>query len=87
MRIFERLRLVCSAKGLKLKTFSEVTGLAYRTAQGYLNGDREPNAEGMAIICTHLGVNINWLLTGQGEMFIGEAADTLSREEASLVDH
>lgn len=72
MRIFEKLQLACQAKGLKLKDFVAITGLPYRTAQSYLSGTREPNPEGMQIICTHLGVNINWLLTEKGDMFIND---------------
>lgn len=70
MSISERLKLVCQEKNWKLKDFSEGTGLPYRTAQGYLNGTREPNAEGMAVICKKLNVNLNWLLTGTGNCFI-----------------
>lgn len=72
MRIYERLRLICDEKNLNIKELSELTGLPYRTAQSYLSGDREPNADGMAIICTRLRVNINWLLTGNGEKFISD---------------
>lgn len=74
MRIFQRLQLVCKAKNLKLKDFVAVTGLPYRTGQSYLSGTREPNPEGMQIICIHLGVNLNWLLTGNGSMFIEDIA-------------
>ncbi len=72
MRIYERLQLVCKSNNLKLKDFIEITGLPYRTGQSYLNGTREPNAEGMQIICTQMRINMNWLLTGEGAIFIDE---------------
>lgn len=89
MRIFERLQLVCKTKNLKLKDFVAITGLPYRTGQSYLSGTREPNPEGMQIICTHLSVNINWLLTGKGEMFIGNDLNdsTNSIQESTLLSH
>ena len=70
MSINERLKLVCQEKELNIKGLAEITGIPYRTVQNYLNGDREPNAEGLTTLCTRLGVNINWLLTGEGEHFI-----------------
>ena len=68
MCISERLRQVCEAKNWKIKDFAEQTGIAYRTLQGYVGGEREPNAEGMAGIAK-AGVNLNWLVSGEGEMF------------------
>lgn len=84
MRIFERLRLICEEKAINIKEFAEITGMPYRTAQSYLSGDREPNADGMTIICTRLRVNINWLLTGNGEHFIVDG-DSLDNNEQSLL--
>ncbi len=88
MCISDRLKKAIEAKGLKLKTFQEVTQLPYRSAQSYLNGSREPGAEALTVICTKLCININWLLTGQGEMFIGDPSNAMvaqnSREEALL---
>lgn len=87
MCISERLQAACSYKGLKLKGFIERTGLPYRTGQSYLSGTREPNAEGMQIICTQMGININWLLTGYGAMFIDELATSSNSEEAALLEN
>ena len=84
MRIYERLRLICEEKGLNIKAFAESTGMPYRTAQSYLSGDREPNADGMKTICTHLRVNINWLLTGEGEHFIHDYNHIDDDEQAIL---
>lgn len=46
-------------------------GLAYHTAKNYLEG-RLPNAEKLKEIKTLTNVKIDWLLTGQGEMFASE---------------
>ena len=70
MSINERLKLVCQEKELNIKGLAEITGMPYRTVQSYLNGDREPNAEGLRTLCTRLGINISWLLTDEGEHFI-----------------
>ena len=84
MRIFERLKLVCEERKWKLKDFSEVTGLPYRTAQGYLNGSREPNSEGLSIICEKANINLNWLVCGKGSVFKEESMD-LSMNEIKLL--
>ncbi|MFC1027153.1 helix-turn-helix domain-containing protein [Pasteurella multocida] len=84
MSISERLKLVCQEKNWKLKDFSEATGLPYRTAQGYLNGTREPNAEGMAAIAK-LGVNLNWLVVGEGDVF-NKYTSSLTCHELSLLE-
>ena len=68
MCISERLRQVCEAKNWKITDFAEQAGIAYRTMQGYIGGEREPNAEGMTGIAK-AGVNLNWLVSGEGEMF------------------
>lgn len=84
MRIYERLRLICDEKNLNIKELSELTGLPYRTAQSYLSGDREPNADGMTILCTRLRVNINWLLTGVGEKFVSDY-DSVDENELNML--
>ena len=68
MCISERLRQVCEAKKWKITDFAELAGIAYRTMQGYIGGERESNAEGMTGIAK-AGVNLNWLVSGEGEMF------------------
>ncbi|ANF73656.1 transcriptional regulator [[Haemophilus] ducreyi] len=85
MRISERLRLICEHNHWKIKDFSELTGLPYRTIQGYIGGEREPNAEGMTAIAK-VGVNLNWLVSGEGEMFKGtEQQADLNQAEIELL--
>ena len=85
MCISERLRQVCEVKNWKIKDFAEQTGIAYRTLQGYVGGEREPNAEGMTGIAK-AGVNLNWLVSGEGEMFQAVAPkNTISEQEEKLI--
>ncbi|MCL7721465.1 helix-turn-helix domain-containing protein [Actinobacillus pleuropneumoniae] len=86
MCISERLRQVCEAKNWKIKDFAEQTGIAYRTLQGYVGGEREPNAEGMTAIAK-AGVNLNWLVSGEGEMFHDISNCELSEKEIELIQH
>ena len=87
MCISERLRQVCEAKNWKIKDFAEQTGIAYRTLQGYVGGEREPNAEGMTGIAK-AGVNLNWLVSGEGEMFqIATQEIAMSEQEERLLNN
>ena len=88
MCISERLRQVCEAKNWKITDFAEQTGIAYRTMQGYIGGEREPNAEGMSGIAK-AGVNLNWLVSGEGEMFTNntEIIDLTKLEKELLASY
>ncbi|STZ77499.1 MULTISPECIES: helix-turn-helix domain-containing protein [Neisseriaceae] len=72
MSVNIRLKEILKIKNLKIKDFSEMTGLVYRTAQNYVSGERKPDTEGLFKISTHLGVNLNWLIAGIGEPFIAD---------------
>ena len=88
MCISERLRQVCETKNWKITDFAEQAGIAYRTMQGYIGGEREPNAEGMTGIAK-AGVNLNWLVSGEGEMFTNntEIIDLTQLEKELLASY
>ncbi len=51
-----------------VKEFAEAVKMAPPNLQKYMNDDREPGS-GVLRKLFALGCNINWLLTGQGDMF------------------
>lgn len=51
-----------------VKEFAEAVKMAPPNLQKYMNDDREPGS-GVLRKLYNLGCNINWLLTGQGDMF------------------
>ena len=67
MSIKERLREAMDAKGLTIKALSDLSKIPYRSLQNYLRGEREPNAEALVALSTHLNISIDWLLTGKGQ--------------------
>ena len=86
MNTSERLKQIMEVKGINLKTFSEKADIPYRTLQNYILSGREPNAEALMKLHTHLGINLNWLVSGEGEMFISrENAQDLTHQEQNLV--
>lgn len=69
MSINLRLKKVLESKGLKIKEVAELCDIPYRTLQNYLLGEREPSAKALSTIGTQLGVSLDWLLTGEGQMY------------------
>ena len=55
--------------GFKVSDFAEKLGIQYRTYQSYERGERKPPLELLEQLVYKYGVNMNWLLTGEGEMF------------------
>lgn len=91
MSIAARLRSVIDDRGMSIKDASEVVGIPYRTLQNYLLGEREPNAKAMAAIRTHLGISLDWLLTGEGSMCLGVSAvssepQTKNQQEEAILE-
>lgn len=88
MNTSERLKQVMEVKGFNLKTFSEQADIPYRTLQNYILTNREPNAESLAKLHSQLGINLNWLMSGKGEMFGNEIGPfNLSQKEQDLINH
>lgn len=52
---------------------ARLTDIPRRTLESYLSGASEPKAARLADICKAVGVDANWLLTGEGAMRPGEA--------------
>lgn len=74
MSVKDRLKILINKLGLKIVDFSRKTGIPYRTLQNYLSGQRSPSTENLQKITAQLGANINWLLTGEGEMFKSDSS-------------
>ncbi len=84
MSIKDRLKILANNLGIKITDFSKKTGIPYRTLQNYFLGERQPSAENLQKIATQLGVNVNWLLTGEGEMLKSDAVNTDKIESAGM---
>lgn len=86
MSINNRVCLIIEQLGRSITKFSERSGINYRSVQNYMRGDREPNSEAY-LKFAQLGININWLLTGEGEMFVGgSSTNHLTQQEQALLE-
>lgn len=61
-----RLRLLRGKESRE--KFAKKLGLSPRALVNYENGTRVPKSTLTSQICARLGININWLLTGEGSM-------------------
>lgn len=71
-----RIKEVRKSANLTQTEFADKLGLARNTIANYEGGTREPNDAIIKLICREFNVNQDWLLNGDGPMFI-----ELSREE------
>lgn len=86
MSISERLKQVINEKGLNIKGFSEATAIPYRSVQNYLLEDRDPNVESLSKMAASMNINLHWLITGEGKMFIDNIeSGRLNDEEIKLL--
>lgn len=87
MSISNRIREILEKRSLNIKGFAEVTSIPYRSVQNYLLEERSPNAEALIKMNKTLGVNLNWLITGNGSMFVENLnKDSLTSDEQNLIN-
>lgn len=76
-----RFELKMSAREL-----AERIGVSPGSIQNYEAGKREPNYNFMQILCQQLNVNLNWFVTGEGEMFIKKQPADLEEQIRQTVE-
>lgn len=67
MDVANRIKAWRHSLGLTQEQFAALAAMPKRTLVGYENDEREPGATALAALA-RTGVNVNWLLTGEGEM-------------------
>ena len=79
--IGNRLKLL-RTKYLKLsqEKLAEILGVKRNTLSNWERGENEMNYEAMLILHSKFGVNINWLLTGEGPMFVSHSQEEPIKE-------
>ena len=65
----ENLKKVRLELGLTVAKFSEKLEIPAMTLTHYERGDRTPSAQLFIQLDKKLNVNLNWLVSGEGEMF------------------
>lgn len=87
MDIKDRLNFLIDKLKLSYSKFSQITKIPYASIQNYVYGKRVPTIENLQKIHIHLNVNLNWLLTGEGDMFIKPPAQTIGETPAEYKEN
>lgn len=70
----QRLADVRKKLGYSERTnFAEKIGIQKETLGGYERGDREPTHDFLVLYRQRFGVDLTWLLTGEGDMFADQS--------------
>ncbi|MBK6930939.1 MAG: helix-turn-helix domain-containing protein [Saprospirales bacterium] len=80
-----RLRKLIKALGLNQTLFAKSLGMTQPNISRMVSGEGKISVEALnRITGTHKRVNLHWLLTGEGEMFVAAATETsIQANEAS----
>lgn len=65
----ENLKKIRSELRYSREELANILGIPERTLSGYERNERTPSIDIATRLCVNLNVNINWFVTGQGEMF------------------
>lgn len=65
---------------LSARELAEKLGVSTGSIQNYEVSKREPNYNFMLLLCELLNVNLNWFVTGKGEMFNKTPNEELKNE-------
>jgi len=81
----ERLRQIRKATGLTGARIAQRGRITKQTFSGYLHTGRLPSAAVLANWVLRLGINANWLLTGEGPVML-EGRDAARPEQGTALD-
>jgi hypothetical protein len=75
--LHDRLREIAGDR--TYRAIGELTRQNSETVRRYMQG-QAPSVEFLAAICAAMGVSADWMITGRGPMFVGEAKSHALRE-------
>ncbi|EHO40400.1 helix-turn-helix domain protein [Caldithrix abyssi DSM 13497] len=78
----DRLNILIKKLGLAKKDFAKSINVSPGNLSDWLKGKSEPSSKALIRICEIYNVNLNWLLTGQGNMFLQPSPPPTVNEHA-----
>ena len=83
----KRLLTLIDTLNLSQKSFAEKIGVTNRALYNYLYEDRCPSPECLVKMYHLFHVNLNWVLTGEGNMFQNKEYEIFSEQEIDLIKY
>lgn len=85
----ERIKKIRITLGLSTIKMAEKLGIPSRTLGGYERGERTPSIELLAQLYKVFNININWFVSGEGEMInppkYDDIEDKINQQVESLL--
>ncbi len=78
MSIGERLKAIRRNLNLTVKDLAEILDIPTRTIGAWERNENPPNEKFLTQLIIKFNININWLLTGKGEIFITKHDDIIT---------
>lgn len=69
MTVGDRLKYVLELKDVTPYKIGKDIPVSRAMIGNYISGENEPSVKNIILIAEYLGVNLNWLLTGKGDIF------------------
>ena len=79
-----RIKLIREHFNLTVAELSEMLSIPARTIGSWERGENPPNEKFMTALIERLNVNINWFLTGKGDMIISPSYGSTEDETGDL---
>ena len=79
----KRIQAARKAKGLTLKQLGDIIGISESAVSNIERGRNKPSGSTLILLCEKLGINREWLETGEGDMFAPGAEQA---ETARMID-
>ena len=80
--------MVRKALGHTQETFSPILSVSKPTLVRYEAGERRPDSDILEVLAREYNVDMNWLVTGEGDMFVKESGifvDCVDEELCELI--
>ena len=74
----ERIKHAIQSRGYSYADVAHYTGISLASVSRYANGERTPDARGISLICSFLGVSSDWLLGVTDNMTVSGQTDEVA---------
>lgn len=82
----ERLQSIIEEQGISKYRIAKAIDISASTVANYIKGKTKPDSTKLAVLSKLLGVNKNWLQTGEGTKYIVEESEVAYRQASAEIN-